>query len=176
MSIRFEQSDWRQIDGRIEPVTDEIETLAKSDDSCRRVMTVPGIGPIISSAMVAAIGSGAAFAKGRDFFRLGSVSSLSRYRPETEPSSDANGPDTERQDQLSPNHHFRLATRGRSIQQEETSAPTDMPSPLAFSAHHFLATAWEASIGSDEWKSRQLSVLSSTWSSRRQRDRLVLPC
>jgi hypothetical protein len=29
--------------------------------------TVPGIGPIISSAMVAAIGSGAAFAKGRDF-------------------------------------------------------------------------------------------------------------
>ena len=57
-------SDWRQLDGRIEPVTDEIETLAKSDDSCRRVMTVPGIGPIISSAMVAAIGS---FAKGRDF-------------------------------------------------------------------------------------------------------------
>jgi len=30
-------------------------------------MTVPGIGPIISSAMVAAIGNGAVFAKGRDF-------------------------------------------------------------------------------------------------------------
>src|SRR5262249_23869754 len=29
--------------------------------------TVPGIGPIISSAMVAAIGTGDAFAKGRDF-------------------------------------------------------------------------------------------------------------
>ena len=51
-------SDWRQLDERIEAVTDEIKTLAKSDDSCRRVMTVPGIGPIISSAMVAAIGSG----------------------------------------------------------------------------------------------------------------------
>ena len=60
-------SDWRQLDERIEPVTNEIETLAKSDSNCRRVMTVPGIGPIISSAMVAAIGSGAAFAKGRDF-------------------------------------------------------------------------------------------------------------
>jgi transposase len=59
--------DWRQLDERIEPVTDEIQTLAKSDDSCRRVMTVPGIGPIISSAMVAAIGSGAVFARGRDF-------------------------------------------------------------------------------------------------------------
>ena len=30
-------------------------------------MTVPGIGPIISSATVAAIGNGAAFSKGRDF-------------------------------------------------------------------------------------------------------------
>ena len=29
-------------------------------------MTVPGIGPIIASAMVAAIGDGAAFTKGRD--------------------------------------------------------------------------------------------------------------
>jgi transposase len=60
--------DWRQLDERIETVTDEIETLAKNDDSCRRVMTVPGIGPIISSAMVAAIGNGTAFAKGRDYW------------------------------------------------------------------------------------------------------------
>src|SRR4029077_15564917 len=60
-------SDWRQLDERIEAVTDEIETLARNDDSCRRVMTVPGIGSIISSAMVAAIGNGTAFARGRDF-------------------------------------------------------------------------------------------------------------
>ncbi len=59
--------DWRQLDDRIETVTNEIETLAKADDSCRRVMTVPGIGPIISSAMVAAIGNGSAFSSGRDY-------------------------------------------------------------------------------------------------------------
>jgi transposase len=41
--------------------------LAKQDAACARLMTVPGIGPIISSAMVAAIGNGAAFSKGRDF-------------------------------------------------------------------------------------------------------------
>jgi transposase len=35
--------------------------------ACQRLMTVPGIGPIISSAMVAAIGNGAVFSKGRDF-------------------------------------------------------------------------------------------------------------
>src|SRR6201988_5001374 len=40
--------DWPQLDERIETVTDEIETLAKNDESCRRVMTVPGIGPLIS--------------------------------------------------------------------------------------------------------------------------------
>jgi hypothetical protein len=45
-------SEWRRLDERIETVSDEIETVAKSDDNCRRVMTVPGIGPIISSAML----------------------------------------------------------------------------------------------------------------------------
>jgi transposase len=60
-------SDWRHLDERIEQVTEEIEGLAQSTESCRQLMTVPGIGPIIASAMVAAIGNGAAFAKGRDF-------------------------------------------------------------------------------------------------------------
>src|SRR5262249_51235108 len=59
--------DWKYLDERIARVTDEIEALARADESCQRLITVPGIGPIISSAMVAAIGNGAAFAKGRDF-------------------------------------------------------------------------------------------------------------
>ena len=79
-------SDWRQLDERIEAVTDEIKTLAKSDDSCRRVMTVPGIRPIISSAMVAAR---VRHSPEGGIFRLGSASSLGRCRPETEPSSGA---------------------------------------------------------------------------------------
>jgi transposase len=59
--------DWAYLDERITHVTDEIEGLARNDMSCGQLMTVPGIGPIIASAMVAAIGNGAAFAKGRDF-------------------------------------------------------------------------------------------------------------
>ena len=35
--------------------------------AAERLMSVPGIGPIISSAMVAAIGTGEGFSKGRDF-------------------------------------------------------------------------------------------------------------
>jgi transposase len=60
-------SDWRHLDERIEHVTEEIEVLALGSESCRQLMTVPGIGPLIASAMVAAIANGAAFAKGRDF-------------------------------------------------------------------------------------------------------------
>jgi transposase len=59
--------DWRRLDERIDGLSQEIEVLARQDPACERLMTVPGIGPIISSAMVAAIGNGAVFNKGRDF-------------------------------------------------------------------------------------------------------------
>jgi transposase len=59
--------DWRRLDERIEALSGEIEALARRDGGCERLMSVPGIGPIISSATVAAIGTGDAFAKGRDF-------------------------------------------------------------------------------------------------------------
>src|SRR6202158_5545477 len=59
--------DWRRLDERIQHITEEIEVLANSSESCRQLMTAPGIGPLIASAMVAAIGNGTAFAKGRDF-------------------------------------------------------------------------------------------------------------
>jgi transposase len=83
-------ADWRRLDERIEGLSEEIETLARQDKGCERLMTVPGIGPIISSAMVAAIGTGDAFTKGRDFgawlglvrnrYRLATARSSAAYR------------------------------------------------------------------------------------------------
>src|SRR3974377_248982 len=59
--------DWRWLDQRIDCLSSEIAVLARQDAGCERLMSVPGIGPIISSAMVAPIGTGDAFSKGRDF-------------------------------------------------------------------------------------------------------------
>jgi transposase len=59
--------DWRRLDERVESLSGEIEAVARQDAGCERLMSVPGIGPIISSAMVAAIGTGDVFSKGRDF-------------------------------------------------------------------------------------------------------------
>jgi len=60
-------ADWRRLDTRVDEVSGEIEALARKDVPCKRLMTVPGIGPLISSATVATIGGGDMFAKGRDF-------------------------------------------------------------------------------------------------------------
>src|SRR5499425_146616 len=59
--------DWRRLDDRIEALSAEILNLSEKDPACHRLMTVPGIGPIISSAVVAAIGTGSGFKQGRDF-------------------------------------------------------------------------------------------------------------
>jgi transposase len=59
--------DWRRLDRRIDQLSDEITVVALQDVGCERLVSVPGIGPIISSAMVAVIGNGDAFSKGRDF-------------------------------------------------------------------------------------------------------------
>ena len=59
--------DWLWLDERIESTTSEIELISKQEANCLRLMSIPGIGPMISTAMVAAIGTGEAFERGRDF-------------------------------------------------------------------------------------------------------------
>ena len=40
--------DWRRLDERIESLSTDITSLVEKDPACERLMTVPGIGPIIS--------------------------------------------------------------------------------------------------------------------------------
>jgi len=58
--------DWLWLDERLEAVTGAIKELSHSEANCRRLMSVPGIGPLISTGLVAAIGTGEAFERGRD--------------------------------------------------------------------------------------------------------------
>jgi transposase len=58
--------DWPQLNDRIETITKEIEQLSLREASCQRLMSIPGIGPLISTGLVAAIGTGEAFERGRD--------------------------------------------------------------------------------------------------------------
>jgi transposase len=59
--------DWISLDERIEALAGEIDQIGEKEANCRRLMSVPGIGPVISTAVVAAIGTGEAFERGRDF-------------------------------------------------------------------------------------------------------------
>jgi len=59
--------DWIGLDERVKMTSSEIEDVSKAEVGCQHLMTIPGIGPLISTAMVAAIGKGEAFDRGRDF-------------------------------------------------------------------------------------------------------------
>ena len=51
----------------IKAITDEIERISKENSLCRRLQQIPGFGPPVSTATVAASGNGSAFRCGRDF-------------------------------------------------------------------------------------------------------------
>ncbi len=58
--------DWERLDARIKAFDAEFVALARADPAMRRLSTVPGIGPINATALVAAVGDASAFGKGRD--------------------------------------------------------------------------------------------------------------
>ncbi len=58
--------EWEELETQIEAVNLQLQQIAKQDDGCRRLMEIPGFGPLVSTALVAAIGNGITFRKGRD--------------------------------------------------------------------------------------------------------------
>ncbi|WIW50362.1 IS110 family transposase (plasmid) [Bradyrhizobium sp. 62B] len=59
-------ADLRRLEERIREVTQEIEAVADREDVTRRLMTIPGIGALGATAVLAAIGDGLQFRKARD--------------------------------------------------------------------------------------------------------------
>jgi transposase len=60
-------SEWKDLELQIVEMNDEVERIASSDAACLRLRQIPGIGPLVATAIVASIGNGAAFRKGREF-------------------------------------------------------------------------------------------------------------
>ncbi len=60
------RSHWLYLDEEVKFVSDDLERIAKSRDDCRRLLTVPGVGPLVATALVAAVGNGRQFRKARE--------------------------------------------------------------------------------------------------------------
>jgi len=52
---------------RIDEADAVLNKTAHENEACQRLVAIPGIGPITATALIAAIGNGAAFRKGREF-------------------------------------------------------------------------------------------------------------
>ncbi len=60
-------SEWKELERQLEEMNAEVERIASSDAACQRLRQIPGIGPLVATAIVASIGNGSAFRKGREF-------------------------------------------------------------------------------------------------------------
>lgn len=60
------RAEWRQLDARIAAFDGEFARMAREDDAARRMATIPDIGVINATALVAALGDAWSFGRGRD--------------------------------------------------------------------------------------------------------------
>ena len=64
--MRDLREQWRALDERISAFDAEFAETAKADEDARRLLSIPGIGALNATALVAAVGDATAFARGRD--------------------------------------------------------------------------------------------------------------
>lgn len=57
---------WRQSEAAIEELSEHLRRLSRNDEACRRLQTVPGIGPSVSTALASAVGNASTFRSSRD--------------------------------------------------------------------------------------------------------------
>lgn len=60
------RAEWSALDHRIRAYDDEFAAVTRGDPQARRLASIPGIGVINASALLAAIGDASAFSRGRD--------------------------------------------------------------------------------------------------------------
>lgn len=64
--IEDQRAEWSELNRRIQAFDEEFALQARTEESARLLTTIPGIGPLNATALVAAIGRAETFARGRD--------------------------------------------------------------------------------------------------------------
>lgn len=65
--IAMLHEQWLEINRQVDELEAELRAIVEQDEACGRLASIPGIGVITASAIVAAIGDGRMFKSGRDF-------------------------------------------------------------------------------------------------------------
>ena len=65
--LASEREELAHLDERVKQFDAPLDALVREDEACRRLQTIPGVGPKVASALVAAAGDGRAFGSGREF-------------------------------------------------------------------------------------------------------------
>jgi transposase len=60
------RAQWSELDRRIAQMDAELAEWARNEEAARRLMTIPGIGVLNATALIAAVGRAESFARGRD--------------------------------------------------------------------------------------------------------------
>ena len=66
MLVADARAQWAELDRRIAAFDAEFNRWIKENEDARRLATIPGVGPIVASALVAAVGHAESFDHGRD--------------------------------------------------------------------------------------------------------------
>jgi transposase len=59
--------DLRRLDARIDELDEELTAIVRETPAAQRLLALRGVGPTIATALVAALGTGKSFARGREF-------------------------------------------------------------------------------------------------------------
>ncbi|MGN5373561.1 transposase [Sphingomonas hankookensis] len=64
------RAEWRELDTRVEALNDEFFELARKDAAARRLTSIPGVGVLNATALIAAVMGASSFAKARNLGAL----------------------------------------------------------------------------------------------------------
>jgi transposase len=70
-----------RLDARIGELDEELKTIVRETPAAQQLLVLRGVGPTIATALVAALGTGESFARGREFAVAMGLKLARRFAP-----------------------------------------------------------------------------------------------